>query len=126
MTICENAGALIEELKQEMALFIEELRTLDEYIRNAQEIVEMAQQVGVLKKKLAWYLVYDMQKKVHKTLRSFSAAFQPVRERLMKLRWLPKVCRRPSARSELQLLASLKHLMNRGIPRMSFIKSSHV
>jgi hypothetical protein len=64
MTICENAGALVEVLKQEMALFIEELRTLDEYIRNAQEIEEMAQQVGVLKKKPAWYLVYDMQKKV--------------------------------------------------------------
>jgi hypothetical protein len=32
MTICEHAGALVEELKQEMALFIEELRTLDEYI----------------------------------------------------------------------------------------------
>jgi hypothetical protein len=55
MTICENAGALVEELKQEMALFIEELRTLDEYIRNAQEIEEMAQR---------WYLVYDTQKKV--------------------------------------------------------------
>jgi cytidylate kinase len=64
MTICENAGALGEELKQEMALFIEELRTLDEYIRNAQEIEEMGQQVVVLKKKLAWYLVYDAQKKV--------------------------------------------------------------
>ncbi|CAN5970540.1 unnamed protein product [Sphagnum jensenii] len=33
-TFCmkDEKGALVEELKQEMALFIEELRTLDEYI----------------------------------------------------------------------------------------------
>jgi chromosome segregation ATPase len=60
----ENAAAVVEELKQEMVPFIEELKTLDEQIRNAQEIEEMAQQVGVLKKKLAWCWVYDTKKKL--------------------------------------------------------------
>ncbi|KAJ7525604.1 hypothetical protein O6H91_17G058500 [Diphasiastrum complanatum] len=64
----DEAVAIVRELQDSLRPSLEELKALDGQIKYAEQVEEMSQQVGVLRKKLAWSWVYEVDEKIRNEL----------------------------------------------------------
>ena len=59
-----SANTLVEELEKSIEPILKELNELQVKIRNMEHVEEISQQVQMLKKKLAWSWVYDVDRQL--------------------------------------------------------------
>lgn len=57
-----TADAFVSELEKSVSPKVKELNELQDTIKNMEHVEEIAQQVQQLRKKLAWSLVYDVDR----------------------------------------------------------------
>ncbi|KAG0449632.1 hypothetical protein HPP92_027283 [Vanilla planifolia] len=62
--LLDNANDVLRELESSISPIIEELKELHEKIKNMEHVEEIGQEVQLLKKKLAWSWVYDVDRQI--------------------------------------------------------------
>lgn len=75
-----SANACLDELELSIMPIQKEIEELQEKIKNMEQIEEIAQQVQILKKKLAWAWVYDVDKQIQEQ----DARLRDLRDRVPK------------------------------------------
>jgi chromosome segregation ATPase len=88
----DSANGIIEDIKEEMKPYLEELNFLEDQIKNAQFIDQLTQRKVAAKKKLVWAWVYSTEKK-----------FKPEEKELAVWRTRERRCREKINRAEVSI-----------------------